>query len=79
MQTSPSETPPEPAWPQIAPLLDEALAGLNETDRRALLLRYFEGRTLAEVGVALAVNEDSARKRVSRGLAALRNRLENTQ
>ena len=72
MQTSPSETPPEPAWPQIAPLLDEALAGLNETDRRALLLRYFEGRTLAEVGVALAVNEDSARKRVSRGLEKLR-------
>ena len=72
METSPSETPVEPAWPQIAPLLDEALAGLNETDRRALLLRYFERRSLAEVGAALALNEDSARKRVDRGLEKLR-------
>ena len=72
METSASDTPAEVAWPQIAPLLDEALAGLNETDRRALLLRYFEGRTLAEVGTALALNEDSARKRVDRGLEKLR-------
>jgi len=72
METSSSDTPAEVAWTQIAPLLDEALAGLNETDRRALLLRYFEGRTLAEVGAALALNEDSARKRVDRGLEKLR-------
>jgi len=62
----------EAAWPHIAPLLDEALAKLNETDRRAVLLRYFEGRTLAEVGVAMALNEEAARKRVTRGLEKLR-------
>ena len=61
METPPAETPEESAWPQIAPLLDEALAKLGETDRRALLLRYFEGRTLAQVGAALALYEDSAR------------------
>lgn len=72
MDTSLSDTPAEVAWPQIAPRLDEALAGLNETDRRALLLRYFEGRTFAEVGAVLAMNEDSARKRVDRGLEKLR-------
>jgi RNA polymerase sigma factor (sigma-70 family) len=72
MELSPSDTSAEVAWTQIAPLLDEALAGLNETDRRALLLRYFEGRPLAEVGAALALNEDSARKRVDRGLEKLR-------
>jgi len=60
------------AWPQLAPLLDEALAGLNETDRRALLLRYFEGRSLAETGAALALSEEAARKRVGRGLDKLR-------
>ncbi|HEY4417843.1 MAG TPA: sigma-70 family RNA polymerase sigma factor [Verrucomicrobiae bacterium] len=60
------------AWPQIAPLLDEALANLGETDRRAVLLRYFERKTLAEVGVTLGVNEDAARKRVTRGLEKLR-------
>ena len=66
------EIPEETAWPHIAPLLDEALVTLNETDRRAVLLRYFEGRTLAEVGVTLAMNEESARKRVTRGLDKLR-------
>ena len=72
METSTLETPAETAWPHIAPLLDEALAKLNETDRRAVLLRYFEGRTLAEVGATLALNEEAARKRVTRGLEKLR-------
>src|SRR5882757_4126245 len=72
METSTLEPPEETAWPHIAPLLDEALAGLNETDRRAVLLRYFEGCTLAEVGATLALNEDAARKRVTRGLDKLR-------
>jgi len=62
----------ETPWPRLAPLLDEALAGLGETDRRALLLRYFEGRSLAETGAALALTEDAARKRVARGLDKLR-------
>ena len=62
----------EAAWTHIAPLLDDALAKLSETDRRAVLLRYFEGRTLAETGAALGVNEDAARKRVTRGLEKLR-------
>ncbi len=65
----------EAAWRHIAPLLDEALTRLNETDRRAVLLRYFEGRSLAEVGVTLALNEDAARKRVTRGLDKLRQYL----
>lgn len=67
-----SQITEEEAWPQIAPLLDEALANLGETDRRAVLLRYFERKTLAEVGATLGVNEDAARKRVDRGLEKLR-------
>lgn len=67
-----SQITEEAAWPQIAPLLDEALANLGETDRRAVLLRYFERKTLAEVGATLGVNEDAARKRVDRGLEKLR-------
>lgn len=67
-----SQTTEDEAWPQIAPLLDEALANLGETDRRAVLLRYFENKPLAEVGATLGVNEDAARKRVNRGLEKLR-------
>src|ERR1035437_5737013 len=72
MTTLTAESTEETAWPLIAPLLDEALARLNETDRRVLLLHYFEGRTLAETGAALALTEDAARKRVTRGLDKLR-------
>jgi uncharacterized protein (TIGR03435 family) len=65
-------TSPDPAWEQMAPMLDDALAKLNETDRQAVLLRYFENRSLAQVAGALAVNEDTARKRVGRAVEKLR-------
>src|SRR4029079_556852 len=45
---------------------------LSATDRDAILLRFFEQRSLAEVGSALGTNEDTARKRVSRALEKLR-------
>ena len=72
MEFSTPETREESEWQHIAPLLDEAMAELNETDRHALLLRYFEGQTLPEVGTALALTEEAARKRVTRGLEKLR-------
>ncbi len=59
-------------WEQIAPLLDEALAQLSQPDRNAVLLRYFEQKNLAEVGVALGTTKEGARKRVSRAVEQLR-------
>ena len=59
-------------WQAIRPALDEALDKLNQTDRNALLLRYFEHRSLAEIGSALGTNEDAAGKRVKRALEKLR-------
>lgn len=59
-------------WPCIAPLLDEAVANLNDTDRRAILLRFYEGKSLHEVGAALEASEDAARKRVTRAIERLR-------
>jgi len=59
-------------WRDIAPLLDTAVARLNEKDRRAILLRFYEGRNLHEIGVALGANEESAKKRVARALDKLR-------
>src|SRR5208283_3612934 len=58
-------------WNQMSPLLDEALATLGETDRQAVLLRFFENKSLAEVGSSLGAGEDTARKRVSRALEKL--------
>jgi uncharacterized protein (TIGR03435 family) len=60
------------AWKEIAPLLDTAVARLGENDRRAIVLRFYEGRNLHEVGKALGASEESAKKRVARALEKLR-------
>jgi RNA polymerase sigma factor (sigma-70 family) len=62
---------PDP-WPEIAPLLDEAIASLGETDRNAIVLRFFQNKPLAEVGAGLGASEDAARVRVNRALEKLR-------
>jgi RNA polymerase sigma factor (sigma-70 family) len=59
-------------WTQIEPLLDDAMAALDETDRSAILLRYFESKTLREVGESLKISDDAAQKRVSRAVERLR-------
>src|SRR4051812_26214927 len=40
-------------WQRVRPVLDEALAELSETDREAILMRFFEGRDFASVGARL--------------------------
>jgi RNA polymerase sigma factor (sigma-70 family) len=59
-------------WPEIEPLLDEAMQSLEDADRTALLLRYFENKSLREVGQAIGASEDAAQKRVSRAVDRLR-------
>jgi RNA polymerase sigma factor (sigma-70 family) len=59
-------------WEQLSPLLDEAMEWLGEGDRDAIVLRFFEGRSLNQVGSALGTTEEAAKKRVSRGLEKLR-------
>ena len=71
MQTSSADSAADP-WPHIAPLLDDALARLSETDRHAVVLRYFDGKSLREVGTALGGSEDAAKMRVNRAVEKLR-------
>jgi len=66
---------PEAAWEQLAPFLDEAMAQLGEVDRGAVLLRYFQNKSLREVGRAFGMSEDTAQKRVSRAIDRLRRLL----
>src|ERR1043166_5619256 len=56
---------------QVAPLLDEAINELDEADRTAILLRFFEEHDFRSVGQALGSNEDAARMRVTRALEKL--------
>jgi RNA polymerase sigma factor (sigma-70 family) len=59
-------------WRQIAPLLEAAVDSLGEGERRAVVLRFFEGKSLGEVGVACGTTQEAAKKRVSRALEKLR-------
>ena len=59
-------------WREIAPLLDDAMGKLGETDRTVLVLRFFEGRTNAETAAALGLAEGAVQKRVQRALEKLR-------
>jgi RNA polymerase sigma factor (sigma-70 family) len=59
-------------WLRVEPLLDEAMETLHEDDRSVLLLRFFEDKSLREVGETLGTSENAAQKRVSRALDQLR-------
>ena len=59
-------------WTQLAPLLGEAVAQLNDADRAAVALRFYEQKPLQEVGNILGVDPDTAQKRVSRAVDKLR-------
>ncbi|MFO1514061.1 MAG: sigma-70 family RNA polymerase sigma factor [Verrucomicrobiota bacterium] len=64
------EAPPE--WEQLRPALDDAMAELDDTDRDAILLRYFRNHDLRTVGATLGMSDDAAQKRVSRAVERLR-------
>ena len=71
MQSALNE-PADDAWPHLAPLLDDAMSKLSAAERHAVVLRYFDGKSLGEVGAALGASEDAAKKRVSRAVEKLR-------
>jgi RNA polymerase sigma factor (sigma-70 family) len=53
-------------------LLDDAIATLPDRDRNAVILRFFGGQSLREVGQSMGVSEDAARQRVFRAIDKLR-------
>jgi RNA polymerase sigma factor (sigma-70 family) len=61
------------AWTQIEPLLEGAMAQLEEKDHDALVLRFFESRSFKEVSAAMGTSEAGAKMRVSRALEKLRS------
>lgn len=69
METTPDHSSANLAL--VAPILDEAIDALNEEDRAAILLRFFEQQDFRSVGATLGSTEDGARMRVSRALEKL--------
>ena len=72
MQSQIEESVNDALWRELSPQLDEAMAGLGTSERDALVLRYFQNKSMAEVGKFLGLAENTAQKRVSRALEKLR-------
>lgn len=61
----------EADWQKLRPMLDEALGELDDDDRDAVALRFFEQQAFGEIGRRLRLTEEAARKRVGRALDRL--------
>lgn len=64
--------PKNTAWASVYPVLDECMGQLSERERAAVVLRFFEQKSLAETGAALGISEEAAQMRVGRAVAKLR-------
>ena len=69
------ERPTAYSPPPLADDLDVAVARLSESDRMAILLRFYQGLEFALVARRLGVSEEAAKKRVTRAVGRLRERL----
>ena len=67
---------PPADWSQLSPVIEEAMHELNEADRHAILVRFFQNKTLNEVGARLNLSDNAARMRVARALERLRGALQ---
>ncbi len=63
---------PEREWGEYAGRLDAAMVRLRTRDRDAIALRYLRGLSFKDVGDALGIGEDAAKKRVRRAIERLR-------
>ena len=62
----------ETQWGQLAPVLDELVDKLTNQDRLAILLRFYQGKSFEDMGKAMGVSEEAARKRADRAVDKLR-------
>jgi RNA polymerase sigma factor (sigma-70 family) len=65
------QTGDDVAWESLRPVIDDALHDLPETERLAVLLRFFQNETFAAIGARLGLSESSARGRTDRALERL--------
>ncbi len=74
----PTDPGPEPGFlaRERAEVLRTALAGLPDTTRDAIVLRYGVGLSAREIGEVIGKREDATQKLIERGLARLREVLD---
>jgi len=71
MQSNLNEDRGDP-WREVEPMLNDAIAGLRERDRNAIVLRFLQGKNYKSVAAALGGSEEAAQMRVGRALEKLR-------
>ncbi len=71
-----SSAPEVLIWQETAAVIDDAVLRLPSLDRRAILLRFFEDRSIGDVAAELKVSEGAAKQRIARAIDKLRRRLE---
>jgi RNA polymerase sigma factor (sigma-70 family) len=72
MHENNNEPATAPDGEKLRGVLDHVLSELRDADRDAVVLRFFEGKSYADVGARLRLGEDGARMRVERALEKLR-------
>ena len=63
------------AWESLSPQLDEVLSNLGSADRRVIVLRFLQGKSLTEVAAIVGITHDAARQRVHRAIERMRGML----
>jgi RNA polymerase sigma-70 factor, ECF subfamily len=74
----PSDASGESHWNQISPLVDVALNKLPDELREPLVQHFLLGRTQAQVGANLHINQSTVSRRLQEGIERLREHLRQT-
>lgn len=61
-----------PQWDAVAPVLDTAMGALASADRRLIVMRYLEDRSVEDVARTLGITPHAAKKRTQRARDRLR-------
>jgi RNA polymerase sigma factor (sigma-70 family) len=67
-----TSTPDEPAWKDLAPILDDLITKLPRADRQAILLRYYRDMPYTDIAMEIGATPDAVRKRIERAIDKLR-------
>ena len=59
-------------WQDSIPILDQTMSALSDHDRDAVMLRFFDELSFAEIGNRLRLTESGARMKVERAIEKLR-------
>jgi RNA polymerase sigma factor (sigma-70 family) len=72
MAKSTENPPTDCEWDALSPELDEVLAGLGSKDRRVIVLRFLQGKSLKDVASIIGISHDTARQRLHRAVERMR-------